>query len=307
MSLPPSKNPPAVHIAVVNWNSGENVLTCLRYVDRLAYPDRRVTVVDNASVDGSAEVVSAARPDIRVMEAGENLGYGGGNNLVIEEALREGASYVWILNPDVTFDRDTLSVLVDAMEHDPQIGLLSPTVIHPDTGLPEALNRFAPFASQPALARELSGQVQGDIMYVDCAPGCSILIRLEAVRETGSFDARYFHFWEDVDLCWRMWDAGWKVGQSRACNVFHRAGSSTRNQDALSMYYMLRNLVLFAASARGVTPALAVLAPPVARQCVACLFGIRTLFRPSVKGAIVRALRDVLMRRLGRSRYYSPS
>lgn len=294
---------PLVRIVIVNWNSAEHVLRCLRAVDGQRYPHYQVEVIDNGSADASVERLRRERPEVPVIEAGENLGYGGGNNLGIGRAMAARAEYVWILNPDTEFGEDTLAELVRIMGEHQRLGLLSPRVYHPESSQPEALNSFAPYA---CLEHPSSVPGVDHLRLIDCAPGCSLLLRRAALEDLGGFDLRYFHFWEDVDLCLRAWRAGWWVGMTERCRVDHRAGSSTRGAEAMSMYYMLRNLLFFTASAHHQPVGRALLHPPATRQVLACLLGVRTFLRPHVKRAIVRALWDAIRHRGGRSSRYSP-
>lgn len=304
--MSPAGDSPSVTVSIVNWNSAEDVLACLHHVAALEYPNRDVVVVDNASRDGSAACIAGAYPHVRVVAAGGNVGYGGGHNLVIRDALTRERDFVWVLNPDVTFESGTLGALVTEMEGDARLGLVSPRVYHPQTGRLEQLNTFAPFASRPPAALALAGRRTGSMQMVDCVPGCSVLVRLDTVREVGAFDERYFHFWEDVDLCRRVWRGGWKVAVTDRAQVAHRGGSSTHDQDALSMYYSLRNLVLFASASAESSPPRALLTSSVMRQVLACLLGARTALNPPVKIAILRALHDTLGGHFGRCPHYSP-
>src|SRR6266542_2816690 len=89
---------PRVVAVVLNWNLPQATLECLDSLRAVDYPDFEVLVVDNGSADGSQAAIEAARPDLPVLQTGANLGYAGGNNVGIEEAIRRGAEFVWILN-----------------------------------------------------------------------------------------------------------------------------------------------------------------------------------------------------------------
>ena len=101
-------------IIILNWNRRDDTLECLRSVQRIDYPDFETIVVDNGSSDGSVAAMRTAFPQVRVLEAKENLGYAGGNNVGIRDALERGTDYVLLLNNDTIVDPALLREFVDA-------------------------------------------------------------------------------------------------------------------------------------------------------------------------------------------------
>src|SRR6185503_17494864 len=97
---PRSAATPALAVVVLNWNRPALTLECLRSLDASTRPLLDILVVDNGSTDGSQSVIEASAPDVTVIQTGANLGYGGGNNVGIREAIRRGADLVWVLNND---------------------------------------------------------------------------------------------------------------------------------------------------------------------------------------------------------------
>ena len=118
-----------VAIIVLNWNNAPDALECLRSLEQLDYTGYRAVVVDNGSANDSVATIAAAYPDVTILEAGENLGYTGGNNLGLEYALNNDCDYVWLLNDDVTVAPDSLSALVSAALAEPRAGFLGPKVL----------------------------------------------------------------------------------------------------------------------------------------------------------------------------------
>jgi GT2 family glycosyltransferase len=264
-------------------------------------------VVDNGSGDGSEERIREAFPPIEVVQTGANLGYAGGNNAGIQRALERGAELVWLVNNDTDIPSHCLTALVDTMSRCTSLGILGPTVLDPSTNVPEPLNLFPP-GLQPPLPAEPSEHCLDDVELLDCAPGCSMLIRRGALEELDGLDTRYFHFFEDTDLCWRAWAAGWLVGRTCRVTIAHRAGSSTAGARPLTLYYMLRNLLLFAQKVTGLPVRVLLIRRPVLwLWALGPLFGLRSFRRPAIKLAVVRALIDASRGKSGRCSHYSPA
>lgn len=299
---------PLVYAIVLNWNGWQNTLRCLESLDRLEYPNMRVLVIDNASTDGSEGKIRAARPEQEVIQTGENLGYGGGNNVGIHVSLERAADYVWVLNNDTELPLDGLDVTVEIMEADPRIGILGLDSLNENTGEMEEAGPFPaglPRLSQrPGFAPAPGCPFSVELM--DHVHGSCLLIRREVLESVGAFDLRYFHFWEDVEFCWRTWQAGWLVALTTAARIRHHSGSSTAGASPMRTYYNLRNFMFFLATATGAPASRALLGRQAIRVWVPCLLGVRGFFRPGYKLAVLRALRDAALGRHGKCLAYSP-
>jgi GT2 family glycosyltransferase len=297
---------PRVAVVVLNWNGWRHTIRCLELLNRLSYPAFDIVVVDNGSSDGSEGRIREAFPEVKILQTGANLGFAGGNNAGIRSALEGGAELVWILNNDTEIPSNCLSALAAVMDKSPRAGILGPCVIDPSMRAPEPLNLFPPGLRPPRPA-EPSGYAP-EVELLDCAPGCSMLIRREVLLELGGFDPSYFHFFEDTDLCWRAWSAGWLVGRTSAVTIVHRAGSATSGARPLILYYMLRNLLLFAEKVTGQPVRVLLIRRPVLwLWALGPLFGLRSFGRPYIKLAVLHALVDATRGRSGRCSRYSPA
>src|ERR1035441_2402238 len=124
---------PSVLVVILNWNGWSDTLASVESVLRLDYPNFRVLLIDNGSVDGSVAHLRTIRDSrVELLELSENRGFTGGCNEGFKRALATGAQYVWLVNSDVVIeDRGTLSSLVALAESDPKIGLVTPRIADP--------------------------------------------------------------------------------------------------------------------------------------------------------------------------------
>lgn len=243
-----AKLAPAVLIVVLNWNNATDTLSCLLSLSQLQYESHRVIVVDNGSTDDSVARIRADRPDVMVVEAGENLGYAGGNNLGIRRSLEMGADYVWLLNDDVVVDPDALNCLMRVAAERPNAGFLGP-VVRMSEQPGHILSAGGSFdvhmvPEQRGVGERDGGQYREET-EVDFLSGCALLVSRTAVERIGMLDERFFTYGEDVEWCYRGKLAGFGVVLVPQAIVWH---PDTRRRDESSarvMYYITRNRLLF--------------------------------------------------------------
>ncbi len=160
-SSTPSPALPPVRVVVLNYNAGAYIGRCLESLQATRYPDFHIVVVDNASTDGSAELVQAEFPDVTLLRAGANLGFAGGNNLALRAAP---TPFVALLNPDTTVDAGWLRPLAERLLADPIAGGVGPKIIFADDRLPLRLRAqtFRPGGVDP---RELGVRVYAAVVH----------------------------------------------------------------------------------------------------------------------------------------------
>lgn len=233
--------PPPVHIVTLNWQNWPVTSVLLRALRNLRYEDHRVVVVDNGSTDDSVERLRELFPEVELIEAGRNLGFGGGNNLALRRALDAGAAYAWVLNNDAEPDPDALKELVETAERYPRAGAVG-SVIHNAArrDLIDAWGgaRIAPWIGYARFARR-----PGDtVTYIT---GTSMLLRCEALRETGLFDESLFMYWEDADLCLRLREKGWALAVADRSRVWHTMSTTTGRDPRARAYHIMRSYARF--------------------------------------------------------------
>lgn len=220
-----------VWAVVVNWNGGELNLACLRSLVADGLAARRIVFVDNASEDGSLALVQAEFPELRVLENQRNLGFGEAANQGAALALERGAGSVFFVNNDLTLEPGCLARLEDSLVKHPRVGAVGPRVL-----MAEDPSRVWCAGGRLDHRQNLStllgfGQPDGprfrESREVDYLPGCALLVRREVLETVGGFDAEYFAYMEDVDLCLEIRKAGHGVRLVGEAAALHKSSSST--------------------------------------------------------------------------------
>jgi GT2 family glycosyltransferase len=217
---------PLVAVVIVNWNRRQLTLDCLDAVQACGDSVRRIVVVDNASEDGSADALRRRLSSIELLEAGRNLGFAAGNNIAFRMLLSDPPDYVWLLNNDARPTPGALAALVATSEADPRLAAVGSVLVGPD-GTVEAWGsgRVGFLTGLPRHHR-----APADRSALDYLVAASLLVRWTALAQVGYFDERYFLYWEDTDLCFRLREAGWTLGVAPGALVHHQAQASSEFQ-----------------------------------------------------------------------------
>lgn len=235
--------PPApVAAVIVNWNAGQTLLTCVQSLRADGITD--VVVVDNASSDGSPQALAKADPEVRIVPTGANLGLGtAANRGVAATKARDDTPYVLVLNPDAIVEPGAVKALTAALDRDPELAIVGPRIENPDGSPYPSARRFPDLGV--AAGHAFLGFVAPDNRWsraykrydvdqdrtraadVDWVSGSCFLARRRAFEAVRGFDESFFMYCEDVDLCWRMGRAGWRVGFEPAARVVHIGAVST--------------------------------------------------------------------------------
>jgi N-acetylglucosaminyl-diphospho-decaprenol L-rhamnosyltransferase len=228
-----------VAVAVISWNTRALLQRCLESLAPEVERGRaEVWVVDNASSDGSAELVRERFGWARLVESRENLGFGRAVNLA---ARQNDSEWIAIANADVALRPGALDALLEAGERDPGAGAIAPRLVLPDGstqhsvfGFPTAVLgtvwAFGLFRVWPALADRLAMEEAWDAgraRRVPWAVAAFLLVRRSAWDAAGGFDERQWMYAEDLDLGWRLREAGWATRYEPRAVVDHERAAST--------------------------------------------------------------------------------
>lgn len=230
-----------VAIVVLNWNGGDDTIACLDSLAGLDYPEIAVIVVDNGSADDSVARIRAAKPQVRMIETGENLGFGGGCNVGMRAAIADGADYVWLINNDATVATDALTELVHVAEKDERIGAVGSVIF--DQGQRDRVQLWGGGKVNLWTGASRHRRTPGRVDFIS---GASALIRSRALKEVGFFDdASFFMYWEDTDLGFRLRKGGWKLAVAEKSRVWHEESSSLGRGSPKLIEYFTRSAVAF--------------------------------------------------------------
>ena len=226
-----SLNRPLVEIIILNWNGKDDTLECLRSLSKITYKNKIITVVDNASTDGSIKAIEEEFPKLNMIENDRNLRYAGGNNIAIRNGLKGEASLFLILNNDTIVKENFLDFLVKAAESDQNIGIVVPKIYyHEEMGKIWYAGGFVNFVTGNIYHRGLrktDGEGFDESGEVDYATGCCMLIKREVFENIGLLDERYFIYGEDVDFSFRTQKAGYKVMFEPQSFIWHKVTAAT--------------------------------------------------------------------------------
>ncbi|MDP6955331.1 MAG: glycosyltransferase family 2 protein, partial [Planctomycetota bacterium] len=220
-----------VHAVIANWNGGEDNLTCLASLVAAGLAEENIIFVDNGSTDGSLERVQAVHPGLRLIKNGENRGFGEAANQGAGLALELGAREVFFVNNDVELLPGALVALVDELRREAQLGIVGPRILWRSD--PKRLWCAGGMLTWRQNLSTLLGFNQADgpawraRRKVDYVAGCAMLVERRVFDQVGFFDATYFAYTEDVDLCMRARWQGFDVICLGEVAVLHESSSST--------------------------------------------------------------------------------
>ncbi len=235
-------------IIIVSYKTRELLDKCLASVFSAEYPfSYRVVVVDNASDDGSAEMVIAKYPDALIVKNSENVGFSAANN----QGIRKTESrHILLLNPDTELLPGALEAMLDFMDAHPKVGIAGCQLLNSDMTPQESWFSFPlPFSRYiekkpfyPKLARALLGhrdagpEISGEgTLRVDIVKGACLMIRRETVNRIGLLDENSFLYADDIDWCIRASRAGWENYALTCHNVIHHGCASTDQEPYITI------------------------------------------------------------------------
>ncbi len=246
---------------VVDYESGPLLAACVDSL--LADGVTRVVVVDNGSADGPPGGLDRADPRVEVVRPGRNVGYGSAAN---RGAAVVGGELFLVCNPDLRVVPGTVRALEDAALADPSVAVVGPVVRNPDGTRYPSARRFPSLvdaAGHAVLGRLRPGNPftrryhgasaagsdhpPGAVVPSDWVSGAFMAVRRQAFEQVGGFDEGYFMYAEDMDLCWRLRQAGWSVVWTGAGEVVHVQGASTARHPWRMLVEHHRSALRFAA------------------------------------------------------------
>jgi len=250
-------------IIIVTWNVKDDLLRCLASLmeNPPSVPFEPI-IIDNMSTDGTADAIRESYPQATIIVNPDNRGFAAANNQGIE--LSSG-QYILLLNPDTIVHPGSLNILIDFLDNNPDVGACGPKLLG-DDGIPQGSVRTFPtfrgvlyshsvfrllglFRSHGRkwMMKDFNFDTQVD---VDQIMGAAMLIRRPVIEQVGGMDADFFMYYEEVDLCYRIKQAGWRIVFVPEAVITHLGGRSSE-QVPLKRVMMLKSLVAFFRKHRG--------------------------------------------------------
>lgn len=222
---------PRVDIIILTWNGLEDTVECLESLRSIDYPQYRITLVDNASTDGTRETVRERFPDVNYIYSDTNLRFAGGNNLALRRTLDEGFDFALLLNNDTVVEPAFLSRMVETALSDPAVGMVGAKIHYYD--YPDTI-WFAGGRVNMKIARMRHrgiGKIDDGRFDEPCESnflnGACLLIRCGLLRKIGLLDETFFLYGEDLDLCLRAMEAGYKLYYQPQARIKHKVSRSS--------------------------------------------------------------------------------
>lgn len=237
---------PKVSIIVLNWNGKKFLKNCLDSLRKVTYPSLEIIIVDNNSTDGSQEFVKKNYPKFILIENKKNYGFAKGNNIGFHASR---GKYILFLNNDTVVNPNFLESLVGNCENDKTIGCIQPQIrLMEDKSRLDQVGSYISFVGfmyHYGYRKKYSEKTYGEQRSIFSAKGACIMFPHKVLDKIGLFDEDFFIFFEETDLCFRVWLSGRKVIYEPKSLIYHVVGGDTTASDKYKyerrIYLIFRN------------------------------------------------------------------
>ena len=233
---------PKVSVVIPSLNGRELLPACLDSLRQQRYPELETILVDNGSIDGSGDYVKRNYPWVRVVRTDQNLGFAGGCNF---GATHASGKYLLFLSNDTLVTPDFLEPMVAVLEEDPATGIVQSKMLSMDR--PDRVDSIGAFFTRTGILfnprRGELDMASGDsACEIFSAQGACMVVRAELFLELEGFDDDFVIYFDDTDLCWRSWLAGYRVKLAPRSLVFHKGGATTSSEvSSVVVYHTFKN------------------------------------------------------------------
>jgi GT2 family glycosyltransferase len=299
---------PRVSVIIVVWNARQYVLECLDSLRKhCASVCSEVIVVDNASTDGTADLVAEMFPEFKLIRNPKNFGFARANNIALEQS---SGDYVCLVNSDVKFIDDCISPMLRYLDEHPEVGMMGPKMLAATGELRRSTMRFPTVWNNLCRAISLDSMFKGSRWFggllmtdfdhrttapVEVLNGWFLVVRRRALERVGLLDPQFFMYVEDVDWCYRFRKAGEQVVFFAGAEAIHYGGASSSNAPLRFYFEMYRATWQFWRKHRGLAGRIGFLIAFAIHHCVrmlgsACLYLLSPSQRPQTAARFHRSL-----------------
>ena len=249
-----------ISIIIINWNTRQLLLDCIASIYATVRREQfEILVVDNGSTDGSLVAVAQRYPDVLLLANGRNEGFARANNRAIRKMR---GRYAMLLNSDTLLKHGAVDAMFSFMESHPKVGMCGPQLLYADGSKQTSIGTYPELMSELAsrslvrlfnmkqAAAETAPATGKDVDFII---GACMFVRKAAIDAAGMLDEDYFFFYEEIDWCFRMNRAGWRVCHLPQIEIFHFGGQSTKNMDLRARVESWRSRYLYFAKTAGLS------------------------------------------------------
>jgi hypothetical protein len=238
---------PLVSVITVNYRQASITCALLDSIDQNSYKNLEVIVVDNGSEQDCSTLFQKHYPSVQVLSIRDNLGFAGGNNLGIKTAKGD---FIFLVNNDTEWTSGLVESLLERFDMDDSIGVVSPKIRYHHT--PDMI-QYAGFTEINSLTgrNETIGKNEKDSGQYDTASltpythGAAMMLKKEVIQEVGLMPENYFLYYEELDWCHQIKEAGYDLWYEPKGLIYHKESASVGKLSSLKLYYLTRNRLLF--------------------------------------------------------------
>jgi len=239
---------PLISVIIVNYNTSQEIRALLISLAQVNYANLEIIIVDNASPNDSLQHLAKDFSGLQIIYSPENLGFAGGNNLGLQVAKGD---FLLLINPDTIIEKGAITVMLNIFRQNPMVGLVSPKIKYHKS--PDTIQYAGMSAMSPWTMRTRSyGKGKKDNPEFDVSKptffghGAAMMIKREVLDRVGGMEEAYFLYYEELDWCLQMRQAGFEVYYAAQATVWHKESVAVERDSPLKKYYMSRNRLLFA-------------------------------------------------------------
>lgn len=238
-----------IGVALINWNSAELTISCIKSLLSGTMKPDKIIVVDNASTDGSDKEINIYFPNIQIIRNKVNAGFSGGSNIGVLELINQGYKYVWVLNNDTETHPDCLKTKYDFMESNPGAAGCCGKILYSDFRKTiwyagARLNKFKLRNFHRGMLETDNGQydISQKTLFIT---GCSMFVRAKVWQEVGVFDEKFFAYCEDIDWCLRAEKHNFELWYLPQAVIYHKVSAAFGKTSGKQTPWMAPPLVIY--------------------------------------------------------------